>query len=167
VVDALAGVFDFARSLTEPIARDAEARELWAAIYPELTADHPGMLGAITSRGEAQVTRLSLIYAVLDCSRAVTPAHLDAALALWEYAERSCRHIFGDALGDPVADDILRALRRSAEDGLTRTQIRDLFGRHKNSDRIDAALALLLGLGLGQMVKQETGGRPVELWRAR
>jgi Protein of unknown function (DUF3987) len=165
-VDALTTAFDDARSLTEPIRRNVETRERWAAIYPVLTADHPGMLGAITSRGEAQVTRLSLIYAVLDRSKVITPEHLDAAMALWEYSERSCTHIFGDALGDPVADDILRALRRAGEAGLTRTQIRDLFGRHKQADRIDRALAVLHGLGFAQMAKQETGGRPVEVWTA-
>jgi hypothetical protein len=165
-VEALTEAFGFARKLTEPIKRNAEAKERWAAIYPDLTADHPGMLGAVTSRGEAQVTRLALIHAVLDRSKVITPAHLDAALALWEYSERSCTHIFGDALGDPVADEILRALRRQ-EDGLTRTQIRDLFQRHERKGGIDRALAVLLGHGLAQMVKQETGGRPVEIWTAR
>jgi hypothetical protein len=158
--------FDFARKLTGPIKRNTEARQRWAAIYPDLTADHPGMLGAITSRGEAQVTRLSLIYAALDRSKVITPDHLDAALAVWEYSERSCTHIFGDALGDPVADDILRALRRAGEDGLTRTQIRDLFSRHKQSGSIDRALAVLQGLGLAQVARQETGGRPTEVWTA-
>jgi hypothetical protein len=167
IVDTLTRAFDFAASLTEPIKRNPEARELWAAIYPTLTADQPGMLGAITSRGEAQVTRLSLIYAVLDRSPVVTPEHLDAAMALWEYSERSCRHIFGDALGDPVADDILRALRRAGEEGLTRTQIRELFAGHRRSNRIDAALGVLHGLGLAVMARRETGGRPVELWTAR
>jgi hypothetical protein len=97
----------------------------------------------------------------------VTPDHLDAAMALWEYAERSCQHIFGDALGDPVADDILRALRRAGDEGLSRTQIRELFGGHKRSQRIDGALALLHALGLAVMARRETGGRPVEVWTAR
>lgn len=166
IVDELRGAFDYAGSLTKPITRNAEARALWHALYPGLTAGCPGMLGSLTSRGEAHVTRLALIHAVLDCSPVVTADHLCAAVALWEYSERSCRHIFGDALGDPVADDALRALRQEGEEGLTRTQIRDLFGRHKRSDRIDSALALLATAGRARMVRRETGGRPVEVWVA-
>ena len=51
------------------------------------------------------------------------------ALEIWRYAEDSARFIFGDDLGDPIADEILRSLRASPE-GLTRTQIRDRFNRH-------------------------------------
>ena len=35
------------------------------------------------------------------------------ALAVWEYAEHSARYIFGDALGDPLADEILAAIPAS------------------------------------------------------
>ena len=56
------------------------------------------------------------------------PCHLRAALACWAYAERSARFIFGDTLGDPVADEILRALRQQPA-GMTRNEIRDLFDR--------------------------------------
>ena len=91
-----------------------------------------------------------------------------AALAVWEYCDASAAHIFGTALGDPVADDILRALQQAAADGMTRTAIRDLFGRHKSGDRIGAALALLAVRGRARgMVVRETGGRPVEMWFAK
>ena len=39
----------------------------------------------------------------------------------------NARFIFGDALGDPIADEILRALRRAGPDGLTRWDISNLF----------------------------------------
>ena len=48
---------------------------------------HSGLYGAVTSRAEAQVVRLSLIYALLDCSPVIRQEHLLAALALWEYCE--------------------------------------------------------------------------------
>ena len=35
-----------------------------------------------------------------------------AALALWAYCEASARFVFGEALGDPVADVILGLLKR-------------------------------------------------------
>src|SRR4028119_1185570 len=47
------------------VRRDGVAREVWGEVYGRLTADRPGLLGAVTSRAEAQVTRLSLLYADL------------------------------------------------------------------------------------------------------
>src|SRR5262249_54043770 len=91
--------------------------------------------------------------------------HLRAALALWEYCETSARYVFGDALGDPVADEILRALRNNP-DGLTRTAIRDLFGRNRNADQIGRALALLLQNGLARVVSEQRDGGPAERWFA-
>ena len=56
------------------IGRTEAAWAIWDAVYPELSADRPGMLGAILGRAEAQVLRLALIYALLDRS-----AFIDAA----------------------------------------------------------------------------------------
>ena len=52
---------------------------------------------------------------------------------MWGYAERSVYHVFGDNLGDPIADDLMRLLR-SCPAGLTRTDIRDYFQRHASAD---------------------------------
>lgn len=144
------------------IERDDDARELWRAEYGPLSDGGVGLLGAVTSRAEAQVMRLASIYAVLDETNVITPAHLHAALAIWRYAEDSARFIFGDMLGDPVADAIMSALRQSGE--LTRTDIRDLFGRHQSSGRIDRALGLLLSAGKVRRESRTTAGRPVEVW---
>jgi hypothetical protein len=108
---------------------------------------------------------LSAIYAVMDRSRYIEADHLQAALAVWEYAEESARLIFGDASGDPVADKIMGALR-SDPAGLTRNQIRDLFSRHRSSDRIGRTLDHLQESGLVRSETHGTGGRPVERWLA-
>ena len=60
----------------------------------------------------------------------------------------------------------MRGLKEEAG-GLTRTQIRDLFGRNKSADRVDHALVLLEQAGLTQRATEETGGRPAERWFAR
>jgi hypothetical protein len=134
-------------------------------VYADLSAGAPGLFGAATSRSEAQVLRLSVLHAALECSSAITADHLLAALAVWKYAEDSARWIFGDATGDPTADGILAALRQGIE--LSRNDLVDLFGRHVNRSRIDSALGLLLRSGLVQQRRDtETGGRPRELWRA-
>jgi hypothetical protein len=100
----------------------------------------------------------------MDESETIEYEHLAAALALWDFAEESARYIFGDATGDPVADDIAEALKAAGDDGLSRTDIRDLFGRHKSADRINGALAVLLKLGRLRKEDVPTGGRPTERW---
>ena len=142
------------------------ARQQWEAVYSRLSAAQPGLLGAVVARGEAQVIRLALIYALLDRSGQIDAPHLKAALAVWEYCESSSAFIFGDLLGDPVADEIVRALQHAGPVGMTRTAIRDLFGRHRSADRIGAALALLATRGRARLESRSTGGRPVEIWFA-
>jgi 3-oxoacyl-(acyl-carrier-protein) synthase len=152
-------------SRLDRLARDDEARQMWAEAYHDLSADRPGLAGAVLARAEAHVLRLSLIYALLDKSTTIGARHLESALALWGYVERSVAYIFGDATGDPIADTIESALKATeATEGLTRTQIRDLFGRHEPSGRISAALGRLLADGRARTFSRETGGRPVEVW---
>jgi hypothetical protein len=146
------------------ISMSEAARAAWAAVYPELSADKPGLLGAVTARAEAQTVRLAMIYALLDGEKQIDVAHLGAALAVWEYCEASAAHIFGNSSGDPVADEIVTALKSVGEAGLSRNAIRDLFGRHQSSDRIGAALAELLKRGTVRAEIQSTNGRPAEVW---
>jgi hypothetical protein len=134
-----------------------EARSKWAAVYSALSAAQPGLLGAVTARAEAQVVRLALIYALLDGSGRIDGPHLTAALAVWEYCEASAAHIFGRAIGDPVADEIARALEAAGDDGMTRTAIRDLFSRNRSGDRIGAALALLMTAGRARVANYDHG----------
>jgi hypothetical protein len=142
------------------------ARAQWAAVYSKLSAAQPGLLGAVVARGEAQAVRLALIYALLDGSGQIDVPHLEAALAVWEYCEASAAFVFGDLLGDPVADEIARALQHAGAQGMTRTAIRDLFGRNRSGDRISAALALLATRGRARMETRRTSGHPVEVWVA-
>ena len=152
-----------ARTTSACYRRDEEARALWRERYADLVADRPGQLGNLLARGPAHVLRLALIYAVLDKTTVIRAAHLRAALAVWDYAAASVQVIFGRAIGDPVADQILDALR-NAPDGLTRNQLRDVFGRHKSSDRIGLGLGALLDLGFVRVEHEQTGGRSAERW---
>jgi hypothetical protein len=146
------------------LRRDAEASAIWHAVYGTLTSGHPGMLGAATNRAEAQVLRLSVLYAVLDCSDVIRAPHLLAALAVWRYCDQTALWLFGDATGDPTADTILSALRRAGP--MMRNEIVDLFGRNVGKERLDHALGLLLAAGLVCVERVETGGRPAERWTA-
>jgi hypothetical protein len=154
------------------VERDAEAADLWGhdnkpgiGLYSELTKEKHGLLGAVTARAAAQVLRISLVYALLDGSEQIRKEHLLAASEVWRYCLDSARYIFGDASGDPAADEILLQLRR-AQDGLTRAQIRDIFDRNKSSDDVARALMFLHNAGLARFEKEPTNGRPTERWFA-
>lgn len=157
---------DFAWNLGPTrLAFNTEARDLWADEYAQLSEGQPGLLGAVLSRAEAQVLRLSLIYALLDQSHDIRRPHLAAALALWSYCEDSARYCFGGSLGDPMADLILNALRDVFPEGLSRSRINDLFARHRGED-IARSLGMLREQGLVRTARKPTAGRPVDVWYA-
>jgi hypothetical protein len=164
LVSELRDVLAFAEALEE-VTRDEAARAAWAEVYPDLSEGHPGMLGAIISRAEAQVLRLSALYAVLDRSTSVRPAHLHAALAVWQYAEASARRIFGELLGSPMADVILEAL--SGRGPLAESEIHALFARNKTRAAIHGALDELRTAGKVRSRTERTDGRPAIVWEAR
>jgi hypothetical protein len=161
IVDAVKGdPFDETARLT----MTEEAKAEWRQVYPALTAERPGLLGAIMQRGEPQTIRLALIYALLDRANQIDLPHLQAALALWRYCEASTVFIFGATLGDEVADTILRALKNAGRDGMTRSMIYDLYGGRQSKERISAALGLLQEKGWARTAPRTSGGRPTEMW---
>ena len=153
------------RLLRREITFNPLAGEQWDAAYHELSAAHPGLFGAIVARCEPQVLRLAMIYALLDQTYHIHPPHLSAALAMWKYCHASARYIFGDLIGDSLADAILSALRQPGCEGLTRTQISEIFGRNQSASRIAAALALLLQQGKAKPV-QPRGFGQAQIWAA-
>ncbi|MEO7651399.1 MAG: DUF3987 domain-containing protein [Bryobacteraceae bacterium] len=154
-----------ARTIGQVLRSDA-AREIWHAVYPSLAGDRFGLFGAVTSRAEAQTMRLALVYALLDCSPVIEAQHLNAGLAIWSYCEASARLIFGDAVGDVSADQMLKALR-AVPDGLTRTELSGCLGRNKSASEINRALTLLTQHGLVRSEKDEAeAGRLTERWFA-
>jgi len=120
-------------------------------------------LGAVTSRATAQVVRLSCLYALLDKSDVITCDHLESALALWQYCEDSAKYIFDVSTGDKNADKIVTALQGN-KDGMTRTQLSKLFQRHLPMSEINRALQMLIETGRAEMKKEETSGRPKEIF---
>ena len=157
---------NWAQSQTEiHFRRTPAARELWQDRYPALSQSRPDVYGAATSRAEAQVLRLSAIYAALDCSSVVEASHLQAALAVWDYCQASARLFFDDAPIDPTARRISEALN-AAPEGLTKGQISSLFHRHVSRERIDLALQQLSNLGAVTRHIQAGRGRPSTLWAA-
>lgn len=142
------------------------ARQVWATVYPELSAGSEGMHGAVTARAEAQCVRLALIYALLDGADQIDRDHLLAALAVWQYCDETAKFVFGASLGDRTADEIMRRLRIAGDVGMTRNELRDAFSRHISAEKIGTALDMLRRKGRASCEMVATGGRPSELWRA-
>jgi hypothetical protein len=166
IVTELQKALEFARA-TDEITRTEAARKLWREVYPALSEGQPGLVGALTARSEAQVLRLSCIYALLDCSPVVDVTHLDAAIEVWRYCEDSARLIFESGTGNKDADRVLQALKVADESGLSRTElVHDVFKAHATRFEIDEALRLLDGLDLARYTREETAGRPLERWFA-
>ena len=149
------------------VRMDDEARAIWHRVYPDLSEGMPGLLGAVTSRSEAQVIRIALLYCLLDGYDTMTAEHLRASLAVWDYCEASARYVFGDATGEPIADRLLRELHAAGTAGMTKTQISALFGNNRSAAAIDSAIALLERLGLISKRETPTAGRPATTWVAR
>ena len=94
IIRRLKSAITFASSCGE-VRRDEKARVIWKGMYPALSEGKPGLLGSVTSRAEAQVMRVALIYALLDESEFIRTEHLFAASSVWDYCEASARYIFG------------------------------------------------------------------------
>jgi hypothetical protein len=139
-------------------------RERWELAYQELSRELVGLVDDALARAEAQCARLALLYCLLDGNLDIAPVHIEAALAVWRYCEASTRYLFGDRTGDPIADEILSSLRQAGPDGMTRTEIYNLLGRHRSVQRTGDALGLLLRNGKVQRRQRSTAGRPIEIW---
>lgn len=142
------------------------AQDHWCTVYPELTQDYPGILGAITSRQEAHARRLALTYAQLDGADYIEIHHLEAALALCRYSFDTCRYLFGEADLDPDVRKIIEAL--TPEKKLTTTEIRrEAFSGHIKKERLRAVLQGMQDQGRVTMREEPTEGRPRQIWSLR
>jgi hypothetical protein len=141
--------------------RDTEADQLWSHLYHTIAErDSFGALEAILARAEAQLLRLSMTYALLDCSRTIQVPHLLAAVALWDYAEASARYIFGKLRGSSVAERLYEGLCDSYPDGLDGKQQSRLFAGHARGAELDLARRQLEANRLIVTSSEESGGRP-------
>jgi hypothetical protein len=145
----LAKAIEFGQHVTE-MHRSAEAEFYWKDLYEKLNAPRTGRQhNAVVKRAPAHVLRLSMIYALLAGTTSVEVQHLKSAAALWDYAERTSRFVFGDSLGDKLAEKILNILVTEPK-GLTTREI-----THKVSAKKGVSDALRLLYENGQ-VRQES-----------
>ncbi|MBJ6725406.1 YfjI family protein [Geomesophilobacter sediminis] len=139
-----------------------EARELWAAEYPKLSMAHKGLAGCMVNRGEAQVMRLALIYALLSLHIKIERDDIEAALAFWSYCEDSALHLFGGELGDIRKRKILTAL--NAQPRMTRNEIREqVFQKHLSAEGLTTVLEEMEEESLVETLVEKTDGAPRQI----
>jgi hypothetical protein len=163
LVSKVKAAVDFAKEIEAPMKRDDEANELWRKVYSELSEGKPGISGAMVGRAEAQVLRLSMVYALLDKSCVIKVAHLKAALAVWKRCEESVCYVFGDMTGSKITDTVLASLKNGP---LTQTEISGLFNRNLKADVLNQALESLERKGdiKGEKTKEEGNSKPTITW---
>ena len=165
--DRLAQALEHARA-AGGLRFDPDAKSLWRTTYKEMSKrPMDGLTGALTARTEAHTIRLALIYALLDGASSIGVEHLQAALALWDYAARCAIWALGDATGVPLAEQLSRTLAADPDE-LSRSQLRDSLHRNYPSAQVTEALESLERDGRAErrMRKNPNGGRPAEVWRA-
>ena len=162
--DRLAEIVTKAKTVTT-MTRTPAARALWSEVYPELTAERPGLYGAVTGRAEAQTLRLSMLYALLDGQSVIDVPHLKAALAFWRYCDESAKIIFGKAEaegGDALEQELVKLIRQTP--GINRRGLHQALGGHMTGNTLVSALAKIRDRGQVRCERVATGGRPGECW---
>ena len=164
LADKLHKAIDSARTIGR-LTRSEEARALWHEVYPKLTGDRAGSFGAITSRAEAQVLRLSMIFALLDGSSQIDLCHLKAALECWRYCQDSALYIWGDFTQGGLAEKIRIALAGAGEAGLTRSQLNNALGGRIAADEFNPELQKMVSSGEVLPVMKPTAGRTATIFK--
>jgi hypothetical protein len=135
------------------------AADRWEWLYGTLAArQRHGLWGSLLARSEAYITRLALLYALLDGAEHIDVEHLVAAEAVWAYAERSVMHIFGTSTGNRDADSLRDYL---ANGPLDWEAAKKAIGVSRASE-LQVAVGLLQSLGIIEVVSEARtgGGRP-------
>jgi len=162
-IEALKGALNRAR-IPREIPLDPEARELWRAVYRDLSAGKPGIVGSVTARAEAYARRLALTYALMDGADEQSVTHMESALALWRYSEATAQWIFGTPFNHLEADRIYKALKNAPDGRMTRTDINGIFHNHASAEKLDEAANIMEKQGSIYRDKKDTGGRKQENW---
>ena len=134
-----------------------EAADLWADIYPNLSAPTPGLLGLVLRYAPLHVLRLTLNYARCDCAATISASHLRAAHAFWQSAACAAE-IFANRGIDDLQNRILAHLRTGGG-RLTKSDLSKRLSHHKKSHELDSALLALQHAGLIYLERRHTGGR--------
>ena len=159
----LRGALDFTRKNCRVFAFDGEAENLYAdwynSFHKRLEKDD-SELARIISRGDAQIKRLSLLFALLDKSPFIRSEHLNAASALWDYCEISAKWAFYDNRFSPTAQRIYDFLELQPGQLSTLAYIqKEVFHNHLDGVKLNAGVDELVAEKVVARVKDKTGSK--------
>lgn len=156
----LAKMLDRAR-FGGPLHRDRAAEDLWREVYHALNQDEPdGQLGSVLARGPVYTMRLALAYALADGAGAIAPDHLLAALAVWHYSARSARLVFPAGVRSTSDLEKLSQYLSEHSEGVTRSNVSELFARNKTAAELDGLLTQLVERKVATAERDEARSRP-------
>ena len=145
------------------VSLDDKAKQAWTEQhYQKLTKNHPGLIGCVINRAEAQVLRLAMIYCLLNGKSLITIEHLESALAFWNFCQQSAEYIFHGRQSDNIAQKIMDSLQEGPK---TATDIHRLFSSHTSKNRLETAISELLASDSIVTETKPTNGRPVTLYK--
>ncbi len=130
---------DFAQAIqfaqrTNNLELSAESLTLWKTVAKPLATQET----EFAERARGQVLRLACIFALLDCTDSVSPAHLTAALHVWDYCTASIAYIFEREENEEEAK-LLTALRK--QNGMNKTEISvSVFSKNLKSADLNTLL---------------------------
>ena len=143
------------------------AREFWGdVVYPALSGGghNEGAVAQFTARATPYARRAAMLYALADGESAVDVAHLEAAYALVGYARATAAHVLGTGTGDARLDKLIVALDAAGAQGLTRTQISNLYSGKLTRPQLDDVLAKAEALPGVTRTQVRGNGRPTDRW---
>lgn len=159
---------DYTAGNTREIRMDHDAITLWCAEYPALTAEQPGIAGALLVRIEIYCRLFAMIFAMLDLSYVIEPKHIRAALAWVRYWRDSVLYIFAtlaakaeaDRLNDASAD-VLAFIEQNPR--CAKAAITSAFRNKMTGPQVTAALNHLLNAApplIRQEILPRVDGKP-------
>ena len=108
----------------------------WREVYEEVSVPRTGVVGAATARAEAQILRLSIVYALLDGSGVIDVPHIDAAYGFWRYCEKSVALIFANTGVDSVAAKIETVVEQAGPAGIRRSDLQKVLSNHLDQSKL-------------------------------
>ena len=147
-----------------------EARDYWAdVVYGALSGAQPtdGALAQFTARATPYARRAAMLYALGDGAAAVDVAHLQSAYALICYSRATAAYVLGTGTGDARLDKVLAALDAAGAQGLTRSQVSDLFSRKLTKPQLDDLLTKVEAVPGVTRIQVKGAGRPTDVWVLR
>ena len=155
-----------ARDLRRIPLTDA-ARAYWAeVVYSALSGAQPtdGTVAQFTARATPYARRVAMLYALGDGKTEVDVPHLAAAYALVGYARATAAHVLGTGTGDARLDKVIVALDAAGAQGLTRSQLSDLFSRKLTRAQLDDLLTKVEAVPGVTRTQRHGAGRPTDVW---